>query len=81
MGDPTAPSEGNSFALYSVFCGVIAVPAAFILIGALFGVFAIVLGRLGLQRAHAVGEGARLAIAGIVLGVIAIVITIAVIAG
>jgi hypothetical protein len=80
VGDPTVPSEGNSFALYSVFCGVIAVPAAFILIGALFGVFAIVLGRLGMQRASAVGEGERLAIAGIVLGAIAIVITIAVIA-
>jgi hypothetical protein len=81
MGDPTGPSEGNSFALYSVFCGVIAVPAAFILIGALFGVLAIVLGRLGLQRARIVGQGKGLAIAGIVLGVVATVITIAVLAG
>ena len=78
MPEPTTPHDENTAALYSLFCGVIAVPTAFIWVGALFGAMAIILGRAGLRRADA--EGRRgMAIAGIVLGVIAIVLMLAVV--
>jgi hypothetical protein len=74
------PTRTNTYALYGVFCGVISIPTAFIVVGVLFGVMAIVLGRLGMRRAER-GEGRRgLSIAAIVLGAIGIVLTIAVLA-
>jgi hypothetical protein len=76
-GDPTEPHGGNAPALYGLFCGLIAVPTAFILIGMLFGVLAIVLGRNGLQRSQV--EGRRgIAWAAIVTGVAGIVIGLSV---
>jgi hypothetical protein len=77
MAEPTSPAGENSPALYSFFCGLIAVPAAFLFgLGVIFGAAALILGRLGLQRANA-GEGRRgWAIAGIVLGAIAILLVL-----
>jgi hypothetical protein len=55
---------------------VIAVPTAFIGVGALFGVLAVILGRQGLERAYA-GEGRReMAIGGLALGMIAILVVV-----
>jgi uncharacterized membrane protein HdeD (DUF308 family) len=72
-GEPTEPHGENTAALFGFFCGLIAVPSAFILIGILFGVLAIVLGRRGLQRPES--EGRRgMAWAAIVLGAIGIVL-------
>jgi hypothetical protein len=74
--DPTSPRGENSEALYSLFCGVIALPTAFIGIGALFGIAAVVLGQRGLERA-ALGEGRReMAIGGLALGMIAILLVV-----
>jgi hypothetical protein len=80
MAEPTTPHDENTAALYSVFCGAIAVPTAFLFgIGALFGAMAIVLGRTGLRRAEA-GEGRRgMAIAGIVLGLVSFLFVLALI--
>ena len=82
MPDPTDPADENSAALYSLFCGILAIPTAFLFgIGALFGVLAIVLGRAGLQRA-AEGQGRQgLAIAGVALGAVAIVLAVAIVIG
>ena len=78
--DPSTPHDENTPALYSTFCGVVAVPTAFVFIGVFFGVMALILGRAGLRRADA-GEGRRgLAGAGLALGVIAIVLEIALLA-
>lgn len=64
-------------ALYGVFCGLIAVPTAFIVIGILFGAMAIVLGRFGLQRSEK--EGRReLSWVAIGLGAVSIVLGLAV---
>jgi hypothetical protein len=72
--DPTDPRGENTSALYSLFCGIIALPSAFIGIGALFGVAAVVLGWRGLERAYT-GEGRReMAIIGLALGMISILI-------
>jgi hypothetical protein len=77
MSEPTEPRGENTPALYGFFCGLIAVPSAFIVAGILFGVIAIVLGRLGLQRPES--EGRRgFAWAAIVLGAISIVLGLAV---
>jgi hypothetical protein len=64
--------------LYSIFCGLIGIPTAFLFgLGALFGVMAIVLGRRA-RRASA-GEGRPgLAIVGMALGAIAVVLGLAV---
>jgi hypothetical protein len=72
--DPASSRGENTDALYSLFCGVIALPSAFLYIGALFGVAAVVLGWRGLERAYE-GEGRReMAIGGIALGMIAILL-------
>jgi hypothetical protein len=72
--DPASARGENTDALYSLFCGVIALPSAFLYIGALFGVAAVVLGWRGLERAYE-GEGRReMAIGGIALGMIAILL-------
>jgi hypothetical protein len=80
MADPTTPHDENSLAVYSVFCGAVAVVTAFLFgLGALFGVMAIVLGNGGLQRASD-GQGRReLAVAGMALGALGIVIGVAII--
>jgi hypothetical protein len=76
MTDPASSRGENTEALYSLFCGIIAVPTAFIGIGALFGVLAVILGRRGLERAYE-GEGRReMAIGGLGLGMIAILLVV-----
>jgi len=78
MPDPTEPHDENTAAIYSLFCGVIGVPTAFIYLGVLFGVMAVILGRAGLQGARA-GKGRQpIAIAGLALGLASIAIFIAV---
>jgi hypothetical protein len=80
MAEPTEPTGANASALYGFFCGLVSIPTAFIIVGVLFAVMAIVLGRLGMQRADR-GEGRRgLAIAAIALGTIGILLTIVVLA-
>jgi hypothetical protein len=72
--DPTDARGENTSALYSLFCGIIALPSAFIGIGALFGIAAVVLGWRGLERAYS-GEGRReMAIIGLALGMISILL-------
>jgi Domain of unknown function (DUF4190) len=72
--DPASARGENTDAVYSLFCGVLALPSAFIYIGALFGVAAVALGWRGLERAYQ-GEGRRgMAIAGLALGMIAILL-------
>jgi hypothetical protein len=74
--DPASARGENTDALYSLFCGVIAVPSAFIYIGALFGLAAVALGWRGLERAYQ-GEGRReMAIGGVALGMIAILLVV-----
>jgi hypothetical protein len=74
--DPTSPRSENTDALYSLFCGVIALPTAFIGIGALFGLAAVILGKRGLERSYA-GEGRReIAIGGLALGMISILLVV-----
>jgi hypothetical protein len=76
MSDPASSRGENTEALYSLFCGIIAVPTAFIGIGALFGIVAVVLGQRGLVRAYQ-GEGRReMAIGGLGLGMIAILLVV-----
>jgi hypothetical protein len=79
MAEPTTPHDENTAAVYSLFCGVIAVPSSFLFgIGAMFGAMALVLGRTALRRAEA-GQGRRgMAIAGIALGLISILFALAV---
>jgi hypothetical protein len=79
MAEPTEPQGANTPAIYGFFCGLIAVPTAFILMGILFGGMAIVLGRIGLQRADR--EGRRgLAWSAIVLGSVGVVLALVLIA-
>jgi hypothetical protein len=76
MTDPTSPRDENTAALYSLFTGVIAVATAFFFIGGLFGVMAVILGRRGLEQSYA-GRGRRgWAIAGLALGMIAILLVV-----
>jgi hypothetical protein len=76
VSDPASSRGENTEALYSLFCGIIAVPTAFIGIGAVFGIIAVVLGQRGLERAYA-GEGRReMAIGGLGLGMIAILLVV-----
>jgi hypothetical protein len=80
MAEPTEPQGANTQAIYGFFCGLIAVPTAFILIGILFGAMAIVLGRIGLQRSET--EGRRgLSLAAIVLGAVGVVLALAILLG
>lgn len=79
--DPASARGENTEALYSLFCGLIALPTAFIYIGALFGVGAVLLGWRGLERAYE-GEGRReMAISGLALGMIAILLAITLVIG
>ena len=74
--DPSSARGENTDALYSLFCGVIAVPSSFIYIGVLFGLAAVALGWRGLERAYQ-GEGRReMAIGGVALGMIAILLVV-----
>ena len=74
--DPASARGENTDALYSLFCGVIALASAFIYIGALFGFAAVALGWRGLERAYQ-GEGRReMAIGGLALGMIAILLVL-----
>jgi hypothetical protein len=77
MSEPTTAARENSSALYGLFCGLISVPTAFLGIGVLFGGAAIVLGRLGLERAQG-GQGRRgMALAGMAFGVMSILLVVA----
>jgi hypothetical protein len=79
--DPSSARGENTDALYSLFCGVIALPSAFIYIGALFGLGAVALGWRGLERAYE-GEGRReMAIGGLALGMIAILLVVTIVIG
>jgi hypothetical protein len=69
--EPTAARE-NSSALYGFFCGLVSLPTAFLGVGVLFGGAAIMLGRLGLQRANA-GQGRR----GMALGAVSVLLVLA----
>jgi hypothetical protein len=77
MVEPPKPADENLLALYGLFCGVVAVPTAFLFgIGAFFGVMAIVLGRAALRPRAPVRERRGLAIAGIVLGIVGILLAV-----
>ena len=75
--DPTSSRDENTYALYSLFVGALAIATSFFYIGALFGVIAVVLGWRGLEQAYA-GRGRRgWAIGGITLGMISILVVVA----
>ena len=77
MAEPTEPRGENTPAIFGFFCGLIAIPTAFIIAGILFGAMAVALGRLGLQRSQREGRH-RLSWAAIILGVTGILIGISV---
>ena len=77
MSERTTAARENSSALYGFFCGMISLPTAFLGVGVLFGGAAIMLGRLGLQRANA-GQGRRgMALTGMALGAVSILLVVA----
>ena len=71
---PAAPRNGLGTA--AMVIGIIAVPAALVLVGGVLGIVAIVLGFLGLGKVRA-GQATNrgMAVAGIVLGIVALLIT------
>jgi hypothetical protein len=81
MPEPTETAGENTSALYSVFCGILSIPSAFLFgFGAMFGVAGIALGWLGLRRADT-GEGRRgMAIAGLVLSGLGVLLAILIVA-
>jgi hypothetical protein len=77
VSEPTTATRENTSALYGFFCGVISLPTAFLGVGVLFGGAAIMLGRLGLQRANA-GQGRRgMALTGMALGAVSVLLVLA----
>jgi hypothetical protein len=77
VSEPTTAARENSSALYGFFCGLISVPTAFLGVGVLFGGAAIMLGRLGLQRAND-GQGRRgMALTGMAFGAVSILLVLA----
>jgi hypothetical protein len=81
MVEPTETAGENTSAIFSVFCGALAIPTAFLFgLGVIFGLAGIVLGRTSLRRAEA-GHGRRgLAIAGIALSALGVLLAILVVA-
>ena len=79
-GAPTARNSGLSIA--SLVLGIVSIPAALtVWIGAICGVLAIVLGAIGLRQARAGRAGRRgLALAGLIAGVIGLVLSVVVFA-
>ncbi|MFF4197863.1 DUF4190 domain-containing protein [Nonomuraea sp. NPDC001831] len=73
----TLPAN-NNFAVTSLIQGILGVLNAFIVpgLGFILGVMACIFGGLGMSRANKVGKGQGMAIAGIVLGPIAIILNI-----
>ena len=80
-GQAPAGQARNGLGVASLVLGILAALTGFFLIGGLFGVVAVVLGFLGRGRAKR-GEATNggLALAGIILGVIGVLLTAAVIA-
>ena len=74
-----APPSSNGFAITSLVCGIVGVVLVVVLIGALLGIVAIVFGVLARNRAAREPGGGRsgMATAGLVLGIVAVVLTIA----
>ena len=81
FGQPPAGQAKNGLGVAALVLGILAALTGFFVIGGLFGVVAIVLGFLGRGRAKR-GEATNggLALAGIILGVIGVLLTAAVIA-
>ena len=77
-----APPQGNGLAVAALVLGILGVILAFIpllgvVAGVLFGLPAVICGGLGLSKAKQPGRGGKgMAIAGLVLGVIAIILGI-----
>jgi hypothetical protein len=77
------PSPTNALAIASLVLGILALPSIFtVIFGVLLGIAAIVTGILGLQKAPQMqGSGRGLAITGIVLGAIALLLSILAVVG
>lgn len=72
----SATQSGNKAARRSLILGIISVPAAMVPIGALIGIIAVAQGIAGIRDAgRGAGRGGQ-AIAGLVLGVIAIAMVV-----
>jgi hypothetical protein len=73
-------SAGNGLATAAITCGLIAVLFAwmpvFVVVGLVLGVLALVFGIRGIRRADAVGSGRGRALAGAVLGGVAVALSI-----
>ncbi|MDP4511287.1 hypothetical protein [Nonomuraea turcica] len=77
-GLPRPLPANNNFAVASLIQGVLGLLNAFVIpgLGFVLGVMACVFGGLGMSRANKVGKGQGMAITGIVLGPIAITVSI-----
>ena len=82
-GGPPPQQQGNGFAVAGMVLGILAVLFAFIpflgvVFGVLLGVLGAIFGGLGIARAGQPGRGGRgMAIAGLVLGIIGLVLALA----
>ena len=70
------PGRSNGFAIAALVCGLVGL----FLFGVVLGVLALIFGIIGLRRANAGASGRGMAIAGIVLGVIDIIVYIVLVA-
>ena len=71
-GNTMAPPQSNGFAIAALVCGIVGLFIANFILGPL----AIIFGGIGLSRANRGARGRGMALAGIILGVIAIVLFI-----
>lgn len=77
QGRPGSGSGTNGVAIGALVLGLLSVPLGFFIVGALFGLVAIVLGIIGVNRARGLGgTGKGMAITGIVSGALGVLIPI-----
>jgi hypothetical protein len=73
------PKPSNGIATAALVTGIIGLLTSWFVLGGVLGVIALVLGIVGVKKAREVSTGRGMAIAGIVLGILSIVVAIAVI--
>jgi hypothetical protein len=80
--DQGAPAKSNGLGIAALVLGILSIPAAFIFVGLVFGILAIVFGIIGLRRVKARrADNKGMAIAGLVTGIIGLVLSIIVVIG
>ena len=80
--DQGAPAKSNGLGIAALVLGILSIPAAFFFVGLVFGLLAIIFGIIGLRRVKARrADNKGMAIAGLVTGIVGLILSIIVVIG